>query len=247
MDSSNANRQTQPAIIIIVGAVIAAASTALVWMKLEAPDTETVEAKGLDLDAGSFCIVAAVVAVILAIVQLTRGAKGKGRGQAIANIVMAALIIAMAVWVLAAPGDVFAAQAADDVASQFGISEGLAEEAIKQGIDDGEVDVTSQLGVFGALAGGLIALVGSIMGLRAAPKTVTGAPSTGASLGGQQAVPPQQPPTPDTQDTARRLGAEGPGTTGPGTPQVGGSTPTDATGSTEPPPGNPSGGQAPPR
>jgi hypothetical protein len=62
-----------------------------------------------------------------------------------------------------------------------------------------------------------------------------------------EAVPPDQPPTPETQDTARRLGAEGPGATGPGTPQVGGSTPADATGSTEPPPGAPSGGQAPPR
>lgn len=240
MDRPGGNPQTQPAAIIIIGSIVAAASTALVWMKLEAPDTETVEAKGLDLDAGMAVILFSVIAVVLAIIQLLRGATGRGRGQAIANIVMTAIVAAMAVWVLASPADVFAAQAADDVAEEVGISEDLAEAAIKDGVDAGAVDVTAQLGAFGALAGGLIGLVGSIMGLRKAPKVATTAPGVGTPSAGHSGVPPQQPPTQDTPEANPRLGSEGPGATGPGTPQVGDSTTTDVTGGNEP-------NQAPPR
>ena len=206
MDRPGGNPQTQPAAIIIIGSLVAAASTALVWMKLEAPDTETVEAKGLDLDAGSAVILFAVVAVVLAIIQLLRGSTGKGRGQAIANIVMTAFIAVMAIWVLAAPADVFASQAADEVAAEVGISEEFAEEAIKQGVDEGAVDVSAQLGAFGALIGGLAGLAGSILGVRKAPKAApavaTAPPPAGAQVPGQGAVPPDQPASQDPVVTA---------------------------------------------
>jgi len=195
MDRAAGNPQTQPAAIIIIGSLVAAVSTALVWMKLEAPDTETVEAKGLDLDAGSAVILFSVVAVVLAIIQMLRGSTGRGRGQAIANIVMTAIIAVMAIWVLASPADVFAAQAADDVAAELGISESFAEEAIKQGVDEGAVDVSAQIGAFGALLGGLVGLAGSIMGVRKAPKTAPAAavaappPSADAQVQGHASAP----------------------------------------------------------
>ena len=230
MDTTGSNAQSQPAIMIIVGSVIAAASTLLLWMKLEAENTETVEAKGLDLDMGTLVLVMAVVAVILAIVQMLRGASGRGRGQAIANIVMTSFIVLAALYVVVAPGDAFAAQAADEVAAQFGISEGLAEEAIKEGVDAGEVDVSTQIGAYLGLLGGLVALAGSIMG------TIRG--KKAAVAVGQPAPPPVPGQHAESGD---------PGALDPGRPQMGGRSPTDPGGTAAPPHGTPPGGPDAPR
>lgn len=233
MDTARSNPQTQPAIMIIVGSVIAAVSTLLLWMKLEAQDTETVEAKGLDLDMGALVLLMAVVAVILAVIQMLRGANGKGRGQAIANIVITSFIVLGALYVVAAPGDAFAAQAADEVAAQFGISEDFAEEAIKEGVDAGQVDVSAQIGAFLGLLGGLIALAGSIMG------TIRGKRSTASGL---PAGDPNAPPVP-----GHRAEPGDPGALDPGRPQVGGRSPTDPGGTAAPPHGTPPGGPDAPR
>jgi hypothetical protein len=246
------NPQTTPALLTIVGSVIALVGALLDWWTIggTAAAEERTEV-GTAFSSGAGALGLAVLIAILAVIMWVRGRYSGGRGWAIAAFILSLFLLFAAAYSAFAPEAAAQSFEASAVAEQLGISETQAEAALEVEIEQGLLEITTETGPYVSTAGGLLALIGTILGMIAGKKARASAayaapPVAATQGGGHHAVAPDQPATPDTTDTGRRLGAEGPGATGPGTPQVGGSTPADATGSTEPPHGRPSGGQAPP-
>jgi hypothetical protein len=69
--------------------------------------------------------------------------------------------------------------AAEELAPSFGVSADQVRAALDLAIDDGQLGVSISVGLYVAMAGGLIAIVGGVLGLRdSAAESVTVTPAT---------------------------------------------------------------------
>jgi hypothetical protein len=94
--------------------------------------------------------------------------------------------------------------AAEELAPSFGASAELVRTALDQAIDAGQLSVTISIGLYVVIAGGIVALVAGILGLRGSsePEVAgqTAAPAPPVTASGAPDVPPapMPPPAPPT-------------------------------------------------
>ena len=103
--------------------------------------------------------------------------------------------------------------AAEELAPTFGASAEQVRLALDQAIDAGQLSVSISIGLYVVIAGGVVALIGGILGLRgstaepaAAPGTVASAPPPAVVTEGGT-VPPAPMPPPATAPPTDQGGA----------------------------------------
>lgn len=185
-------------ILGIVGGALLALGSFLTWAEVTGGGT-SVTAKGVDGSDGYITLVAGLVAVVAG-TMMARGAR-----RVLAVLVILAGIVGGGIGLydaLTAKDSVLDA-AAEELAPAFGASAERVRAALDQAIDAGQLSVSISIGLYVVIAGGVVALVGGILGLRdvgehAAPGPTT-APAPPAITSGGPDAPPAPMPPPDSQ------------------------------------------------
>jgi hypothetical protein len=196
------------AILAMVGGVLLAVGSFLAWAEVSGGGT-SVTAKGVDGSDGYITLAAGAVALLVGI-AMTRQAR-----RMLAVLVILAGIVGGGIGLydaLTAKDSVLDA-AAEELAPTFGASAEEVRAALDQAIDAGQLSVSISIGLYVVIAGGVVALIGGILGLRgsaaepaAAPGTVASAPPPAVVTEGGT-VPPAPMPPPATAPPTDQGGA----------------------------------------
>ena len=185
------------AILAMVGGVLLAVGSFLAWAEVSGGGT-SVTAKGVDGSDGYITLAAGAVALLVGI-AMTRQAR-----RMLAVLVILAGIVGGGIGLydaLTAKDSVLDA-AAEELAPTFGASAEEVRAALDQAIDAGQLSVSISIGLYVVIAGGVVALIGGILGLRgstaepaAAPGTIASAPPPAVvTEGGTVPHAPMPPP-----------------------------------------------------
>ena len=167
------------AILAIVGGALLAIGSFLAWAEVSGEGT-SVTAKGIDGSDGYITLAAGAVALLVGI-AMTRRTK-----RMLAVLVILAGIVGGGIGLydaLTAKDSVLDA-AAEELAPTFGVSAEEVRAVLDQAIDAGQLSVSISVGLYVVIAGGLVALVGGILGLRGS------AAESAAASGTFAAAPP---------------------------------------------------------
>ena len=149
------------AILAMVGGVLLAVGSFLAWAEVSGGGT-SVTAKGVDGSDGYITLAAGAVALLVGI-AMTRQAR-----RMLAVLVILAGIVGGGIGLydaLTAKDSVLDA-AAEELAPTFGASAEEVRAALDQAIDAGQLSVSISIGLYVVIAGGVVALIGGIVGLR---------------------------------------------------------------------------------
>lgn len=177
------------AIVAIVGGALLAVGSFLPWAEVSGSGA-SVTAKGLDGSDGYITLAAGLVAVVVGLVML----RATRRAVAVLAILAGLVGGGLAVYDAVTAKDSVLDAAAEDLAPSFGVSADQVRAALDQAIDAGQLGVSISIGLYVVMAGGLVAIVGGVLGLRqteSEPAPVTQAESQAATD-----APPMPPPTP---------------------------------------------------
>jgi len=187
------------AILAMVGGVLLAVGSFLAWAEVSGGGT-SVTAKGIDGSDGYITLAAGAVALLVGI-AMTRQAR-----RMLAVLVILAGIVGGGIGLydaLTAKDSVLDA-AAEELAPTFGASAEQVRVALDQAIDAGQLSVSISIGLYVVIAGGVVALIGGIVGLRGS------AAEPAATAGTFASAPPRAvvteggtvPPAPTTPPAA---------------------------------------------
>ena len=159
-----------------------------------------------DLKGGTVVLVAGIVGILLGLglwALSSRGARVAVSIVAIVGGLAAALIGGVGL-----SKDFIRNAVADQIGDETGIPHQTAENQLKQAEEAGTIKTTVQTGIYFALAGGVLVLIGGIGGL-VTGRSGPGAPAPMGS-GGDAAVPPP-PPGVDTEPAPAPMPQQEPG------------------------------------
>ena len=191
--------------LVLVGGAVAAASAFLDWTDFAPADGDATTFLGTDLTAGLATLAFGAVVAIAGLFLLARGRRTGGRGASIVAIVFAALVLFAAGYSAAAPGDALAEFESSRVAEEYGISDDVAKEAIKAGLEAENIEVSALIGSWVGTGGGVLALLGGIVGVarsgrirrqRSAAASPAVAPPAAAPPAAAPPAPMPPPPAP---------------------------------------------------
>jgi hypothetical protein len=199
--TENVTRTPVAGILGIVGGALMALGSFLAWAEVSGGGT-SVTAKGVDGSDGYITLGAGLVAVVAGIVMAMETRRVLAVLAILAGIVGGGLGLYDA---LTAKDSVLDA-AAEELAPAFGASVQVVRTALDQAIDAGQLSVKISIGLYAVIAGGVVALVGGILGLRgsgepavarqdaapAPPMTAMGVPDAPPA----PMPPPASPPDP---------------------------------------------------
>ena len=164
------------AILAMVGGVLLAVGSFLAWAEVSGGGT-SVTAKGVDGSDGYITLAAGAVALLVGI-AMTRQAR-----RTLAVLVILAGIVGGGIGLydaLTAKDSVLDA-AAEELAPTFGASAEEVRAALDQAIDAGQLSVSISIGLYVVIAGGVVALIGGIVGLRGSAAEAAATTGTFAS------------------------------------------------------------------
>jgi hypothetical protein len=199
-------RQTEPraaptaGIVAIVGGALLAVGSLLPWAEVSGSG-ESVTAKGLDGSDGYITLAAGVVAVVTGLVML----RGTRRAVAVVAVLVGLVGGGLALYDALTAKDSVLDAAAEELAPSFGVSADQVRAALDQAIDEGQLGVSISIGLYVAMAGGLIAIVGGVLGLRESAGVTPAA----------TAPPPSPPDAPTARDDAQASAPPPPDAGGP--------------------------------
>jgi disulfide bond formation protein DsbB len=176
-------------------------SAFLVWLTLHGAGGAEEQFKGVGNDAGSLTMALGAIAfaIVVAILGLILAIRGRGRGLAIAGLVLAVFPLIVGAYASFAPEGAIVTFESKTSADDLGISQAEAKARIQAEFDSGRVSATAGMGAYLALAGSALALVASIAGIATAGRKpeVAAAPPLAASVDpGYPPPPPPPPPAP---------------------------------------------------
>jgi hypothetical protein len=185
------------AILAIVGGALLAIGSFLAWAEVSGGGTSGT-AKGVDGSDGYITLAAGVVALLVGI-AMTRRAE-----RMLAALVMVAGIVGGGIGLYNAftTKDAVLDTVAEKIARDLGTSAEQARTALDELIEAGQFSVSISIGIYVVIAGGAVALVAGILGLRgsaAEPAATTGtfasAPQPAVVTEGWTVPPAAAPPT----------------------------------------------------
>ena len=181
------------AIVAIAGGVLLAVGSFLPWAEVSGSG-ESVTANGLDGSDGFITLAAGVVAVVIGIVML----RATRRAVAVLAILAGLIGGGLAVYDAITAKDSVLDAAAEDLAPTFGVPAEQVRAALDQAIDAGQLGVSISIGLYVVMAGGLVAVLGGVLGLR----DTTSEPSVATPVAAADAppMPPFTSPTPAAPD-----------------------------------------------
>ena len=168
-------------IVAIVGGALLALASFLPWAEVSGQGA-SVTAKGIDGSDGYLTLGAGVVAVLIGVVLLMRGSR---RILAIITILVGIVGGGLALYDALTAKDSVLDAAAEELAPSFGVSTDQVRAALDQAVDAGQIGVSVSFGLYLAVAGGIVVIVGGILGLRGAVA---------------EAAAPEAAPEPDLSD-----------------------------------------------
>lgn len=151
-------------IVAIVGGALLAFASFLPWAEVSG-EGASVTAKGIDGSDGYLTLGAGVVAVLIGVVLVMRGSR---RILAIITILVGIVGGGLALYDALTAKDSVLDAAAEELAPSFGVSTDQVRAALDQAVDAGQIGVSVSYGLYLAVAGGVIVVVGGILGLRGA-------------------------------------------------------------------------------
>ena len=196
-------RQTEPGaptagIVAIVGGALLAVGSFLPWAEVSGSGA-SVTATGLDGLDGYITLAAGLVAVVTGLAML----RGTRRAMAVVAVLVGLVGGGLALYDALTAKDGVLDAAAEEIAPSLGVSADLVRAGLDQAIDDGQLGVLISIGLYVAMAGGLIAIVGGVLGLRESvgvTPVATAAPPS----------PPTEPAAPDDASAPPPPDAGGP-------------------------------------
>jgi len=196
---SQRERRAAPtaAIVTIVGGVLLAVASFLPWAKVSGSGA-SVTAKGLDGSDGYITLAAGLIAVVAGLVML----RATRRVLAVVAVLVGLVGGGIALYDALTAKDSVLDAAAEELAPSFGVSADQVRAALDQAVDSGTLGVSIGVGLYIAIAGGLVAIAGGVLGLRetvaepaAAPTAPT--PATPSAPAQDTRESPASPPPPD--------------------------------------------------
>jgi len=196
---SQRERRAAPtaAIVTIVGGVLLAVASFLPWAKVSGSGA-SVTAKGLDGSDGYITLAAGLIAVVAGLVLL----RATRRVLAVVAVLVGLVGGGIALYDALTAKDSVLDAAAEELAPSFGVSADQVRAALDQAVDSGTLGVSIGVGLYIAIAGGLVAIAGGVLGLRetvAEPAAAPTAPTPATPSAPAQAPreSPASPPPPD--------------------------------------------------
>jgi Tryptophan-associated transmembrane protein (Trp_oprn_chp) len=188
------------AIVTIVGGVLLAVASFLPWAKVSGSGA-SVTAKGLDGSDGYITLAAGLIAVVAGLVLL----RATRRVLAVVAVLVGLVGGGIALYDALTAKDSVLDAAAEELAPSFGVSADQVRAALDQAVDSGTLGVSIGVGLYIAIAGGLVAIAGGVLGLRetvaepaAAPTAPTPpTPATPSAPAQDPRESPASPPPPD--------------------------------------------------
>jgi hypothetical protein len=192
------------AIVAIVGGALLAVGSFLPWAEVSGSGA-SVTAKGLDGSDGYITLAAGLVAIVVGLVML----RATRRAVAVLAILAGLVGGGLAVYDAVTAKDSVLDAAAEDLAPSFGVSADQVRAALDQAIDAGQLGVSVSIGLYVVMAGGLVAIVGGVLGLRRTPSEPAGEPAPlaqaatdappmpSATPAAPESPEPPAPPSPD--------------------------------------------------
>jgi len=202
--TETASRAPLAGILAIAGGALLAVGSFLAWAEVSGQG-QSVTASGMDGSDGYVTLVAGLVAIVAGIV-LSRANK-----RLLAVLVILAGIVGGGIGLYDAltAKDRVLDEAAEALAPTFGVPADQVRTVLDQAIDAGELGVSISIGLYVVIAGGGVALVGGILGLRgpatepewasglaASASPAASAPRAGAA--DTQGLPPAPMPLPSS-------------------------------------------------
>jgi hypothetical protein len=162
-------------IVAIVGGALLALGSLLPWAEVSGSGA-SVTAKGIDGSDGYITLAAGIVAIVVGVVMTRRAKRVLTVLAILAGVVGGGLGLYDAV---TAKDSVLDA-AAEELAPSFEVSVDQVRVVLDQAVDAGQLGVSVGIGLYVVIAGGVVALVGGVLGMRAEaaePETATAAAS----------------------------------------------------------------------
>ena len=183
-------------IVAIGGGALLALASFLPWAEVSGQGA-SVTAKGIDGSDGYLTLGAGVVAVLIGVVLLMRGSR---RILAIITILVGIVGGGLALYDALTAKDSVLDAAAEELAPAFGVSTDDVRAALDQAVDAGQIGVSVSFGLYLAVAGGVIVMVGGILGLRGAVAEPA-APEAAPELDPSDETPPWVPSRTEASET----------------------------------------------
>jgi len=147
--------------LVTLGGILTLVSSFVIWGRVTALSDNSHR----DVKGGSYVLIAGIVVIVLGVLMFLARSRGLRLVLAILAII-GGLLAALAGGVSAGSKDVFLNTVADRIGDEQGVSHSQAEKFFKDAEKRGDVKVSNQLGVFLALGGGALELIGGVVGLR---------------------------------------------------------------------------------
>ena len=183
-----------PGLLMLVGGLAAVGAVFLEWYTPADPQPGEEKLTGLQTLSGLSVLVLGGIIVLLGIVHLVRG---RGRGLAVAGLILGILVTAAGAYTSFLPESAFLKVDADRIAKSNDVSDeelGEFKSFLEEAFDSGLLNIKPGIGAYVALGGGLIALVGGLLGAASRRPLATPAAYPTAAYPPPEAPQPPQGP-----------------------------------------------------
>jgi Tryptophan-associated transmembrane protein (Trp_oprn_chp) len=193
-------------LLIVVGGVLIVVSNFFHWGRVAATDGTGHR----DLKGGTIVLVAGIIVILLGIALWV--IRSRSARIVVSIIAIVGGVAALLIGAISLSTEFIRNVVADQLGDENGISHAEAEHDLQQSEASGKIETTRQPGVYFALAGGILVLIGGIGGLVTGREPVAPEAVPGEEFPGPYGTAP--PPPPAAGEFAAQTapsGAEGPG------------------------------------